>query len=565
MRMRPYQTRTQTEIKNMWAAGARSVVAVLGTGAGKTATAADLTKQLPGSRGIMQAHRAELVGQLSVALGRAGVRHNLTVSSATRRNIVDMHFEKIGRSMYDPGAAWSVESVDTAIRRSARYDITHVFTDECHHVVPGNKWGRGLDMYPSARVLGLTASAHCRSDGQGLGIIADGFFHGLVIGPSAAELMRDGYLCEYDIKVAVPSDLDLSEVQVTTSGELNMQQAARAMHASNRIVGDAVQAYQEHAAGKLNICFAVDIEHAREIAAQYNNAGIPASMVSGEDSDDDRTSAIRRFMRREILVLVNVDLFGEGFDVPGVEVVQMCRPTASFALFTQQVGRQLRIDVADALHAIWDDLGVVGRRLEIAKSRKPRGLVLDHVGNFYRTFKIGDEEHVGPPELFTGFSLDGRTKKRQTGEAIPLRVCSQCYMPFERFYDACPFCGTAVPAPPVGKAPAHVDGSLRDYDPELLARMRAEVYRIDGAPVLPQSLSGPARLAATGQWYERQRAQAALRESIAVWAGRRSGRSETELHREFYLRFGVDVLGALACNQSAAEKLIERIEHDNGA
>lgn len=560
--LRPYQVRMNAETTALLNRGARAILVKGATGSGKSLTMASLALQLSNKRGIAQAHRAELVGQLSTALATVGMRHNLTVSSAVRREIVDSHFENFGRSFYDPSAAWSVESVDTAIRRSARYDVQYLLPDECHHVLPENKWGKGCAMYPDAQIIGYTATP-CRTDGKALGVEGGGIFQAMVDGPGPAELMAEGYLCEYDLKISVPSDLDLSQVQVTASGELNMQQAAQAVHASGRIVGDAVAVWQAHAHGRQTICFAVDTAAALELRERFSAAGVAVAFVSGDSSiGDDRAESIRKFKRRQIQVLINVDLFGEGFDVPGVEVVMMCRPTASFQWFSQSVGRCVRPDmdsIAPQYRAAWNTLGAAGRRACIAASRKPRGLVIDLVGNFLRTYRIGDDEHVGAPELFNRFSLSGRTRKR---EGIPQCTCLNCFLNYERFYKACPHCGTAPERSAAGGAgatvPEHVDGNIYDYDPEMLARLRAEVLRIDGPPPSFDYLAGHAAAGARSQWYERQQAQAALREAIAVWAAQ-PGLSEPELASKFYLSFGMDVPTACALGTSAASALIARI------
>lgn len=559
MKLRPYQSRMIEAGMNFWRRGARAVLFRLATGGGKSITAATAATMLQG-RGVVQAHRAELVGQLSLALSSVGLRHNLTCSSATRRLIVDQHFEAFGRSMYDPGAAWSVESVDTAIKRTARLDTKWLFPDECHHVLPANKWGKAAAMYEHAQIGGWTATP-CRTDGQGLGIEAGGLFNVMVDGPGAADLMAEAYLCEYDIKVSVPTDLDLSQVQIAANGELNMRQAATAVHASGRIVGDAVRLWIEATGGHYqSILFAVDIESAKELHARYIAAGVPCAVVTGEDLDADRAHTIREFKAKRIRILINVDLFGEGFDVPGVQCVIMCRPTASFQWFSQAVGRALRPDVDWSFYgAIWDSIGAAGRKAAIAASAKPRGLVLDLVGNFARTYKIGDAEHVGAPELFVGWSLSGRTKRQRPGDEIPQKNCLHCFKPYERYLSTCPHCGQRPPAAPPSAVQALVDGNLYDYDPQLLARLRAEVARIDAPAPIMQHLGGLAAAGARNQWHERQQVQAALREAIALWAGHRAGRTEDELHREFYLRFGVDVLGAMALGASPAEALRGRI------
>ena len=696
MKLRSYQKKAQDDVLTAWAQPqCKNVLLVSATGSGKTVTAMDLARRLgPSARGVVQAHRAELVGQLSVALGRAGVPHALNCSTSTRRTIVEQHFHELGRSMFDPCAAWAVESVDTALRRSARADVNHVFTDECfpagtmidgvpieqirpgdtvrafdektgtivlskvvrtmrnpapatmvrvrvagreivctqghpfftqrgwvvaahlletdhvavsdqgyavtwvkldsvaeedapwcgyvfnfevenqhtyiangvivhncHHVLAENKWGRAATVYENARFLGVTATP-TRADGVGLGIHEGGLFQKLVHGPGSASLMAEGFLCEYAIKLAISEDF--SNVPIGANGEYLASAVGEKMRsgAGAKIVADAVATWLQHCAGKRTIVFATDIEHARGLDKKYRAAQVTSEVLTGEDTEERRVEVLRKFRAGQVLVLINVDLFGEGFDVPSCEVVQMCRPTASFSLFAQMVGRVLRLDIAPELHAAWDEMPVSVRRAHIAASRKPRGLVIDHVGNFTTSYRVGELTHVGPPELFSQWTLDGRIKKRKPGDAIPTRLCVKCGLPYEAYLDNCPSCGAAPPAPVSRSNPEHVAGCIVDYDPELLASLRAQIAHIDREPVLPVGLSGHAAHAAIARQQERRAAHHEMRNAIAWWAGLRAGRSDKENYRLFYYRFGLDVAQALALSAPDARKLIERIAND---
>lgn len=562
MALRYYQKNAQAAVLQAWREGVRNVLLVSATGSGKTITTMDLARQLLPARGVVQAHRGELVAQLSVALAGAGVPHDLTCNKSTRRDIVDEQIETFGRSYYSPDAAWAVESVDTAIKRTARANVQYVITDEAHHVQQDNKWGRAVAAYENARALGVTASA-CRGDGGGLGVHHGGIYNHLVPGPGSAQMMAEGYLCAYAIKVAVPEGFNMQGVAIGSNGEYNQQQLHERIRGKGAsIVGNAVEQYLLHAPGRLCICFAVDIEHAHELERRYRAAGVAAEVVTGLSTD--RSGALRRFRRRETTVLINVDLFGEGFDVPACEVVQMCRPTASFALFLQMVGRALRLDIAKELHAIWESLTVEARLAYIAMSAKPQALVLDHVGNFVTEFRVGDAIHVGPPELFTGWDLNGRTKQRKPGDPIPLKMClnKTCGLAYEAYHGSCPYCGHMPPAPPPASLPKEVAGNMYDFSPELLAQLRAEIARIDGAPRIPDGLSGAARVALVKKWHERQAAQKHLRDAIAIWAGSKRWQDDAANYRLFYYKFGVDVPTTLTLSASDAARLTEKVMKD---
>ena len=92
-------------------------------------------------------------------------------------------------------------------------------------------------------------------------------------------------------------------------------------HDEKQIVGDIVQHYLRIASGKLGVTFVPDIKTAEDVAKQYNDGGVPAEVVSSKTPDVDRIHVLRRFKNRELLQLVNVDLFGEGFDLPSYNFV----------------------------------------------------------------------------------------------------------------------------------------------------------------------------------------------------------------------------------------------------
>jgi len=557
--LRPYQQYVADEVPRLWDAGQRNVLVVLPTGGGKTVVFSDIMDAMRASGpSCAIAHRQELVGQMSLALARCRVVHRIIAPKAAIKRIVAMQVAELGSSFYDPGASCAVAGVDTIIRRHDELaawlaTIRLWVIDEAHHLLRKNKWGKAVEMFPNAFGLGVTATP-VRADGNGLGRHADGEFDAMVVGPTMRELINDGWLTDYRI-FAPQSDVDLSQVSIGSTGDFSQPQLKKAIRKSH-IVGDVVDHYQRIAPGKLGVVFASDVETATDIAAQFNRAGVPAEAVSAKTPDPVRATIMARFKRRELQVLVNVDLFGEGFDLPAIEVVSMARPTESFALYAQQFGRALRLmldgtppDTAEA------------RRAAIAASSKPRAIIIDHVGNVVRH---------GLPDAAREWSLD-RREKRARGSAddvMPIRSCLnvECMQVYERFHPVCPFCGFK-PEPAARTAPEFVDGDLTELDAETLARMRGEVLRVDmpvedyraelaakGCPLI-----GQARHAKRHK--ERQNTQEALRASIAWWAGgqRVHGRSDAESYRRFYHAFGIDVLSAQALDHEPAMALLERV------
>jgi DNA repair protein RadD len=428
---------------------------------------------------------------------------------------------RIPGSGNDDGHVYNIE-VDSLHTYIANGIVVH----NCHHLLAGNKWGRAVSMLPAARGLGVTATP-CRADGRGLGRHADGVMDALIVGPGMRELIREGWLSEYRI-FAAPSDLDLSRVNIGANGDYSPDPLRKAVHASH-IVGDAVQHYLRIAAGKLGITFSVDVEAATEQAAAYRAAGIPAEVVSAKTPDYDRREILRRLRSREILQVCNVDLFGEGFDLPAIEVVSMTRPTESYALFAQQFGRGLRI-----------------------MDGKTHAIIIDHVDNTMRH---------GLPDAPRVWTLDRRERRSRGSTGVsPVRVCLGCAGVYDRALRACPYCGT-VWTPADRSAPEFVDGDLAELSPEVLARLRGE---IDKPLVLPYHAPPEVIGAVKKHHREKQEAQSDLRSAMAAWGGRHTQRTDaeavSEMQRRFWLTFGINVLTAQTLGRRDAVELMERIQ-----
>ena len=525
MSNRAYQEKFKADVREAWAAGHRNVCGVMPTGAGKSYTVGELINEHQGTA-VVIAHRQELVGQLSMAIAGNGVQHQVLSPDKLRKFIMQEHLREHGTNMVNPNARVAVVGVDTLIRRAKQHErllkeASLWVTDECHHILRANKWGKACELMPNALGLGVTATP-IRADGCGLGRHADGVMDTMIEGPTMRELIDAGFLTDYRI-FAPPSDVDYSHVEVGSTGDFKFKQLKTAVQESH-LVGDVVEHYKRIAMGKLGITFATDVETATDISRQFNAAGIPAEVVSAKTPDNVRVEIIRRFRARQLLQLVNVDLFGEGFDLPAIEVVSMARRTLSYSLYSQQFGRALR-----------------------PMEGKDHAIIIDHAGNV-RLHGLPDKERI--------WSLDSREKRpscKNPDDDIPLRYCIECTQPYERIKTACPWCGH-VHVPDRRDGPDYVDGDLHELSPEALMAMRKAVDEVDESPA---SVAERMRFAGAPEvaWRsafkrvgERQNVQSALRESIAWFAHvqKQRGRSDRECYRMFYHQFGIDVLSAQA-------------------
>lgn len=541
--LREDQRKLKDDIYDGWNSGARTVLGVLPTGGGKSVIVSDIV--LDAARQNWQtnvvAHRNELVSQMSHHVARQGIPHRIIGSDATVSQITRQHRKEFGRSFVNPSSSVAVIGVDTMIARRDNLKDWAKQTglwiiDEGHHVLRENKWGAAVEMMPNAVGLGVTATAG-RADGKGLGRDYEGVYDVMKVGPEMRELIELGALSDYEI-VCPKSDLEVDDKDVSAGGDWSNKKL-RAAAKRSHIVGDVVQAYCRYAYMKQAICFATDVETAGEIAANFNAAGIRAAALSAETAFSVREKYIEEFRTGKLQVLINVDLFDEGFDVPACEVVIMARPTASLGKYRQMIGRALRVFAG-----------------------KQYGLIIDHVSNVMRH---------GLPDKFIPWTLarrDKRGKQERDPDEIPLTVCKFCARPYERFHIACPYCGKEQPLPePRDRSIEMVDGDLILLDRAKLEEMRRATLFESIASLSERVGTAAGHHAAVGvvkSHREKMSAHENLKHVIAQWAAieRANGRADREIYRKFFLTVGVDVLTALDASRSRQdfETLSKKIE-----
>lgn len=387
-------------------AGKRRVLLRLATGGGKTVMAASMLGGAAG-RGLASqfiVHRRELIEQTSVTFRSAGIAHGLIAAGMVESR----------------DALVQLAGVQTLARRLDRVTAPKMLVvDEAHHAVAGT-WEQVLAAYPDAFVIGLTATPE-RLDGRGLG----GHFDVMVDGPSTAELIERGFLSPY--RYFAPGKPDLVGMP-TRAGDFNRGELGDLMDRP-KLIGDVVEHYHRLAPGQQGIVFAVSREHSRHLAAAFSASGVRAAHVDGAMADRERARIVDAFRARDLDIMVNVDLFGEGFDVPGLVYCGLARPTKSLALFLQQVGRALRI-----------------------MPGKERAIIADHAGNAF-THGLPDD----PRE----WTLEGRKSRGSRGgptDAIAIHQCMECYRVSPSRERVCPGCGFEFPIQ--SREPERADGEL---------------------------------------------------------------------------------------------------------
>jgi len=427
--------------------GAKRVLLTTATGGGKTAAFSYMVREslARGNSPWVSVHRDLLVRQASGSLTNWGCPHGILAAGAK----------------YDEQRA-QVVSIQTLSARLAngwkppRPDF--LIIDECHHAL-ADSWKRVFDHFGDVPTLGVTATP-CRLDGKGLG----GVFDRLVIGPTPLRLMDDGYLCRPEYW-GVPPDMmpDLSDVG-TEMGDYSRAGLAKAIDQKPRLTGDVVSHYLKRAGG-LKFCgFACNIKHATDLRNAFNAAGIRCEVIHGRLSDDERADMVERLNTGVILGLWSVDLISEGFDLPAVSCVILCRPTKSLVFHHQSIGRGLRPVFGDGLSLET----ALERFIAMKAGGKEVCVVLDHAGNLMR-------DGLGPVEMEQEWTLEGANPGRKAREQLPvIKQCPQCFRMYQPA-PACPSCGH-IPAT-CERVVKAVAGTLKRLEVKELEEAQARAKR----------------------------------------------------------------------------------------
>lgn len=542
--LRLYQTTAKSKVYNAWDEGHKNVLLIMPTGSGKTVCFCNIAIEHAIERSLIEpvaivVHRKELVQQISLTLAHEDVTHNIIAQRKTILGIIAGHRKECGKNYYNANGNITVISVDTLNARFVTYEswakkVKLWITDEATHLLKENKWGRAVAIFINAKGLGVTATPQ-RLDKQGLGSHVEGVFDVMIEGPTSKWLIQQGHLCKY--KVAVPQgDYQEHLKQAGTNTDFTKKAMAEASTKS-QIVGDVVTNHLKFANGLQTILFASDVKTAFEMEAKFLEAGIPAKTLTGETNDQERLQAMIDFRERRTRILINVDLFDEGLDVPGIECVQMARPTMSLGKFLQMVGRGLRVAVG-----------------------KDFLMLIDHVGNVGRH---------GLPDKPRQWTLDRIKKRRKTINLM--RICDnpQCYSPYDRELTECPWCGTpAIRSGGNGGGgrtpPEQVDGDLFLIDPFTMKELENDTY-LESPENMSQRVTMaagvPAGVRAMKNQAERIETQRELSEKIAEWAGRfkAKGYNDREINKKFYIEQGLTIYEALAQKNVDMKILLEEL------
>lgn len=391
-----YQQSLVTKARQAYVDGYKSPCIVAPCGAGKSVIISEIARLTTdkGNRVLFLVHRRELIDQ---------------IQNTFQLNGVDLELVQFGM----------VQTIVRRLKKTVKPGL--IITDESHHGL-ASSYRKIYDHFSNVLRLSFTATP-IRLDGSGLGEVND-----LLIEEVDAEwLIENGFLSPYkyySMKLINEDYLKLSSMKEFTNKSIDEA-------LGKTIFGDVVKHYKKLADGEQTICYCHSIEASQTVAETFNSLGILAAHIDAKTPKDERAAIIEKFRNKEIRVLTNVDLIGEGFDVPDCSTVIMLRPTKSTSLYIQQSMR--------------------GMRFKPGKT----SIIIDHVGNVHR---------FGLPDLKRHWSLE--SKKKQEPATVKIKECKNCFAVYSSKEDSCPLCGYKPELKPIREIEVDKNSELQEITKE---------------------------------------------------------------------------------------------------
>lgn len=351
--LRPYQQKAKREIFESWDE-VDNVMFQMPTGTGKTrlftSIISDINKYSIQRREAVKilivAHRTELINQIGKHLDGYKVAHSF-IAGGKERNL------------RKPVLVASIQTITNSHNREVakKLNVQFIIIDEAHHALAAS-YKKLWEMYPNAKRLGVTATPW-RMNHQGF----TDLFNKLVMSMPIKDFIKQGHLAPYkyfSLRDDSYIHKTIDGIELDSFGEYKESSMEEKMDIGS-IRAQLLNSYLSLAEGKKGIIYAINIAHARHICKEYEEAGYRVVSIDSKTPSAKRDDLVEKFKNNQIDIIVNVDIFSEGFDCPDIEFIQLARPTRSLVKYLQQVGRGLRPTENKQNCVILDNVGMYSR------------------------------------------------------------------------------------------------------------------------------------------------------------------------------------------------------------
>lgn len=297
---------------------------------------------------LVIAHRSELIEQSSRSLDRYHIKHGVLAGTMKHK-----------RDLMQAIQVASIQTITHPANQCLLDDLKFDFIiiDEAHHAV-ANSYQKLWEFCPSSKRLGVTATPW-RMNNSGFAHVFDAYIPSMTI----KDFIQKGWLATYQY-YSIPTSSELVK-SIESIREFDIEgdyknSALVEVCDTSKIRAQLYDSYEKNVLGKKGIIYSISREHSEHICMQYRSRGVAIENIDSKTPAKVREKVIQAFRNGEIDIIVNVDIFSEGFDCPDIEFIQLARPTKSLVKYIQQVGRGLRKN-GDKKCIILDNVGMYSR------------------------------------------------------------------------------------------------------------------------------------------------------------------------------------------------------------
>lgn len=353
--LRDYQQLAKEEIFSKWNR-VDNILYQMPTGTGKTRLFTSIIRDISiwglrhniNYRILIIAHRSELIEQSSRSLDKYRIKHGVLAGTM-----------KDKRDLTQAIQVASIQTITHPANQCLIDDLKFDFIiiDEAHHAV-ANSYRKLWEYCPDAKKLGVTATPW-RMNNSGFAQIFDAYIPSM----SIKDFIQKGWLATYQY-YSIPTSSELVK-SIESIREFDIEgdyknSALVEVCDTSRIRAQLYDSYEKNVLGKKGIIYSISREHSEHICLQYRSRGVAIENIDSKTPAKVREKVIQAFRNGEIDIIVNIDIFSEGFDCPDIEFIQLARPTKSLVKYIQQVGRGLRKN-GDKKCIILDNVGMYSR------------------------------------------------------------------------------------------------------------------------------------------------------------------------------------------------------------
>ena len=364
----------------------------------------------------------ELVKNASETLDQFGIDHSINMA---------------GHWRYNQKKLVQVCSVDT-LKSRKNYPFTDkeplIFLDECH-----KDYKDVFEIYKDAFFIGMSGTP-----------FTDMSSYYSYVNPIEGYELRDlGFLVPE--KIYCPHVIDVSAVKIK-AGDFEKKQL-NSVVTQGAVVGNVVTDWINLGEYRPTVCFAVSVEHSKQLSQAFVDAGVSSVHCDANSSDQERKEAKEGLENGTIKVVCNVDIFSVGWNCPCVSCIILARPTWSLTWYLQAIGRGLR-----------------------SHTGKPDCIILDNAGNVFRH---------GTPYRIRQISLDKPEKRKSREMDNKVQTCEECFYVFDpEMHEACPECGWKKPkqireVKGIDGKLVHYEESEKETEERLFGMMRNDYYKLE--------------------------------------------------------------------------------------